>query len=65
MISWRKCKKLSATYLGLAITRLLVELHGGEITVTSALGQGSTFSFTLPATRDIQVTSGLNSSTMP
>ncbi|RQW85898.1 MAG: response regulator [Geobacter sp.] len=38
--------------LGLAITRNLVELHGGRITLESEPGSGAVFSFSIPAVRD-------------
>ncbi|MFT4924230.1 MAG: signal transduction histidine kinase [Phenylobacterium sp.] len=38
--------------LGLVVSKQLAELHGGELTVESHLGEGSTFCFTLPMTRE-------------
>ena len=46
-------REIGGTGLGLSIVKQLIELQGGEVSVESALNEGSTFSFSVPLSTDV------------
>ena len=47
-VSSQETASIPGSGLGLAIVRQIITIHGGQVSVESKVGQGSTFSFTIP-----------------
>ncbi|OLP16841.1 hypothetical protein BST81_19290 [Leptolyngbya sp. 'hensonii'] len=47
-------RQYSGTGLGLALVKQIMELHGGGVSVTSVVGQGSCFTVTLPCSSEVR-----------
>jgi signal transduction histidine kinase len=46
--------KIPGTGLGMSIVKEIVELHGGELEISSEVGTGSTVTIWLPGARDLR-----------
>jgi signal transduction histidine kinase len=50
--------KAGGTGMGLAISRTIIESHGGRLWATATPGRGATFHFTLPTDAEIWMSTG-------
>ena len=57
-IDSRLARKYEGTGLGLPLTKSMIELHGGRLTLESAAGRGTTAAIWLPAARIIDMSAG-------
>lgn len=60
-----RARRSSGTGLGLAIAKHIVQTHGGQINVESAVGRGSTFTFELPLEPPLRAADGTSVSATP
>jgi signal transduction histidine kinase len=49
-LDWSHARKYSGVGIGLFLVKELIEMHGGNISLKSRVGEGTNITFTIPQT---------------